>query len=185
MYQPVFDQQQSRDQPAHLGRRLCAAAVDIALYVAFYMLAFFLLLGGNNDHEEGMCTLWIPEDFSVYIMCVAVPFAFVVFSYIKWGASIGKILMGLRVVDERTGGPPHYRQFIARVISFEYVYGQMLLLSCSTRNAEWMYVILILLFAAQVMWDHKRRGVHDLIARTVVVQGIPTSEGEETREPIV
>jgi len=88
-------------------------------------------------------------------------------------------------VDEHTGESPHDRQFIARIVSFEYVYGQMLLLSCSTRNAEWMYVLLILVFAAQMMWDHKRRGVHDLIARTVVVQGIPTPEGEETQEPIV
>lgn len=167
-----MQQQLDQKHPAHLGSRSCAFLIDVTLYIAVYVFVFIFIIGIHDDDENeeiDFCALWTPDDIAIYMICVLLPGAFVVFCYIKWGASVGKRCLGLRVVDASTGESPKNRQFVTRVIVFDYILWQAFLLSCSTRDAEEIYVILLLVFACHIACSVQKRGIHDWLAHTIVV----------------
>lgn len=72
--------------------------------------------------------------------------------WIKLGATPGKILFNLQVLDEKTGSKLTTRQAILRYIGYI------------------PSAIILLLGFIWVAWDKKKQGWHDKIAKTVVVK---------------
>jgi uncharacterized RDD family membrane protein YckC len=67
----------------------------------------------------------------------------------RWGKSIGKALLGIRVVDERTLRPPDLLHAFLR----------------------WWIPGLLPPLLVCVTWDKRRQGIHDKAAETLVIRG--------------
>jgi uncharacterized RDD family membrane protein YckC len=67
----------------------------------------------------------------------------------RWGKSIGKALLGIRVVDERTLRPPDLWHAFLR----------------------WWIPGLLPPLLVWATWDKRRQGIHDKAAETLVVRG--------------
>lgn len=74
----------------------------------------------------------------------------------KWGQSIGKRALGMRVVRAADSGPIGYGAAFARA-GFTYVLGVI------TLNFG------VLLDVVFVLWDRRKQALHDKVAKTVVV----------------
>ena len=72
---------------------------------------------------------------------------------IKFQATPGKMIIKSQIVHEHTGDKPHSIQYVIRYLAFSIISILPLGLGCL-----W------------ILWDKKRQGWHDKLARTVVVK---------------
>ncbi len=82
----------------------------------------------------------------------------------KWNASPGKILFGLKIVDEKTLAPPSIGQYIVRFLG--YIISMMPL---------FFGFLMIAL-------NKKKKGLHDIMAGTVVIYSRPFDIGWEEKK---
>jgi uncharacterized RDD family membrane protein YckC len=87
-----------------------------------------------------------------------------IFCWYKWQATPGKMLLGLRIVDEKTMKNPKAGQHVVRYIGY--------------------FISTILLFGGFLMigLNKKKKGLHDIMAGTVVIHGRPYSEEWENKK---
>jgi uncharacterized RDD family membrane protein YckC len=78
-------------------------------------------------------------------------FAYFVFMHAQYGATVGKMIMKIKVVTEKGGKIDLATSFVREIAS--YLSGFVLLLG---------YI--------SVIWDKKKQGWHDKIAKTVVIK---------------
>jgi uncharacterized RDD family membrane protein YckC len=98
-------------QIAQLPVRAVSALIDIAVVVIAYLLALMLWAATLETLDDAL-TSAITVIFSV-LMFVGYP---LVFETTTRGRSLGKIVMGLRVVSE-DGGPERFRQALFRALA--------------------------------------------------------------------
>jgi uncharacterized RDD family membrane protein YckC len=90
-----------------------------------------------------------------------IPFGIIFLCWSFWQATPGKLAMGARIVDAKTGNAPGTLQFILRYVA---------------------YFIAAIPLGMGFIWiafDRKKRGWHDLIAGTVVVRKVNRVEFSE------
>ncbi|CAA6810306.1 MAG: RDD family protein [uncultured Thiotrichaceae bacterium] len=80
------------------------------------------------------------------------PFILVIAFWIYKSATPGKMMMGIKIIDAETGGKPSTGQYIGRY--FGYI----------------LSTIALLLGYFWVIWDKKKQGWHDKLAKTLVVR---------------
>jgi|DewCreStandDraft_1066081.scaffolds.fasta_scaffold11154_4 uncharacterized RDD family membrane protein YckC len=129
-------------------RRLAASFVDgLALTALRILLA---VLGGRplgpsaDATADPLVRLWLLYD-------LLVAFVYIVFPTVVWGQTLGKYLLGIRVVSargERTWGQILLRETIGRLVC----------------------VATLGLGYLAILWDPERRGWHDRLADTRVVR---------------
>lgn len=137
--EPALEQQRPRTGAsgprAGFGRRLVAALVDGILYAVVYGILFALV---SESAAYGLSLL-----FSVVYLTY--------FEGTSSGQTIGKKLLGIRVIDFATGGPIGYGRaflrWLGRILSSIPLYLGYL----------WM------------LWDGEKQTWHDKIANCVVV----------------
>jgi uncharacterized RDD family membrane protein YckC len=100
----------------------------------------------------------------------------------RWGASLGKRLLRLRVVPMGTSDPPGLLRALVRTLLFQLVAVPWLLLDLTVdRDAVTLLLLLggwvlgILVLASTMRARNGRRGLHDLLSGTRVVQ-LPAPE---------
>jgi len=85
-----------------------------------------------------------------------------------WGRTLGKWIVGTRVIDDDTGRNPSWLRSIVRYVVPSL--GSLLALAVSPR---WVAALLSTLWAtivyAPLLWSPRVQGIHDRAARTVVV----------------
>jgi uncharacterized RDD family membrane protein YckC len=81
------------------------------------------------------------------------------------GQTVGKIALGLQVVDAKTGAVPGWRQAFVRYIPL-YVPGLVL----PAFGVRWGESVVGLLLLVSILADRNRRGLHDKAAGTIVVE---------------
>lgn len=133
---------------AGFGIRVLANIIDTTLFlVVFFMIAFAIsLLTGRPmfNIEQGGYGLY---DFSNILSIVIT-----IVMWVKFGATPAKMLLNLKVLDEKTGAKLTWGQAIIRYIG---------------------YILAILVLGIGLIWvafDPKRQGWHDKMAKTVVVK---------------
>jgi uncharacterized RDD family membrane protein YckC len=90
-------------------------------------------------------------------LTVVVAIIYYVFQHGKWGQTIGKRALGIRVVRSQDGGPISYGAATWRVL-FEYL---IAVVTCA---------IGAFLDVAWILWDRRRQALHDKVAKTLVVK---------------
>jgi uncharacterized RDD family membrane protein YckC len=146
---------------ASLGARLVAYIVDgiilsVVFIVAFFILSFALVAGSGVDVSDpenprispaaiGGLTLFM-------LLFIIVTIAYFPFFWARGGQTPGMKPFGIRVVRDRDGGPVTAGQAILRLIGM------------------WVAAAVFYIGFIWVFIDSRRRGWHDLVAGTVVVQ---------------
>ena len=175
--------------PATIGSRFIAGVIDNSIVGIPFMLLNMSLIPSGISRSAPLSTTWWPV-----IVYSAAWIAYYGMLEGVWGASIGKRLMGLRVVIASGGQRPGvlratWRALIFHVPSFMLTAASLLL--DRTRMLEWFsgspiltvvptfvgWILIALLFSTA----RRRNGfaaVHDLGSRTRVVRSV-----EETPRP--
>lgn len=136
---------------APLSRRLGATVVDGLLSLAVVYLPYLVLLGGAGSLDDLIVAVLL-----VTVLSLAWGI-FVWWLQAQRGYTPGKRAFGLRTQSVETGAPAGWLWILLRGA----VPG---LLGALTLGAG------VLLFAVSILWDPQRRGWHDKIARTVVIE---------------
>lgn len=131
---------------ARFLRRFFALLVD-SLFILIVMIPFMFIIGFDNEETLNLIVLVI---YLIYY----------VFSTYKWGATFGKKLLKLKVVDVNYQSPS-----LLKVILRETV-GRIL--SGLVFNLGYLWVI----------WDKNKQSWHDKIAGTYVVTEVPNNQKE-------
>ncbi|RFM28963.1 RDD family protein [Deminuibacter soli] len=99
-------------ETAEFHKRLFAWLIDLAMMIAYWLVAYRLLAGviSNNGSEHAEM-----NNYALYTVLVATPplLYHLVCEMVMNGQSIGKKLMGLKVISE-TGGRPAIHQLLLR-----------------------------------------------------------------------
>lgn len=130
-------------EPASRWRRLLNLLIDYAGVVL--VLGVFGILLGLIGGEEAIAWLERPNVGRDYALAVGAMFVYYVPLEGLFGATLGKLLTGTRVVDEN-GAPPSWGQAFGRTL-------------CR-----------LIPFEAFSMFAPSRRGWHDRVPRTYVVR---------------
>lgn len=127
-----------------VGSRLVAYIVDV---VVVGVVLFAVALVGAALFATVPLLAFLP-----FVAFLVIPFLYFPYYWSHGGQTPGMRMMGIRVVRDRDGGPVTGGQAILRLIGY-YVSGTVF----------WLGFIWVLI-------DKRRRGWHDLIAGTVVVE---------------
>lgn len=156
---------------APMWRRLAARAIDVVT-VTTWVFAFAIA------HIFLHLPLWsrsvAPEPWGTWFLTI-ITFTICYAAYeivfiAKLGATPGKDLMGLGVVDATTGARPTYGQAARRWLLPGMV---------QPLPGTWIAGVLTLTWGATAWFDGERRSVHDRLAGTRVVSKEPPATDEE------
>jgi uncharacterized RDD family membrane protein YckC len=131
--------------------RLCAAIIDLTLVLSLIWIPMVMIYGVDDylkyfNNEKPFLGVWH------FILEVIVPFILVIWLWLRFSATPGKMLLRLKVVDIKTSEPISFRQAIIRYFG---------------------YVPSILCFFIGIVWvafDIHKQGWHDKLAATVVIR---------------
>lgn len=140
-----------RHDYAGFWRRLFATFVDIP-WLLLPLFIFLYLEKGKGPLLRAftaltMDTAQIPE----FIAVLGIPLLLVIWCWLKWAATPGKLLFDCDVIDLRTGRPVTFIRALLR--SLGYIFS---------------FIPLGLGFL-WILWDSRKQAWHDKIAGTVVV----------------
>jgi uncharacterized RDD family membrane protein YckC len=133
--------------------RAAANTLDLLILAALNQMAR-LATGGWDASIAGpaLGSFSVSLGYTEIVVGGIVPPLVIIGSWIAFGASPGKLLLGLRIVDEPTGGRPSAWQCIGR-----YVVALAGLL-CAGIGFLWIAI------------DPRHQGWHDKIVRTLVIR---------------
>jgi uncharacterized RDD family membrane protein YckC len=141
---------------ASWGRRLAALVVDNLIVLIPAALALVLAFAIGDASEDGDTLGDI--GLIAFVLCVFIvpPIYFTYLIGREQGQTIGKRLLGIRVIDDATGGPIGYGRAFGRWL-LVFVLG----LVCGFLN---------ILDGLWPLWDDRRQTWHDKAVRSVVVR---------------
>lgn len=163
---------------ANFGKRALAALIDGVLISVLVVMVVALgvlsaIWGAHAAGSDPGLRTWLPllvKRPIFLLLAVTVPFLYVWIPEGKWGATPGKKMLGIRLVDAETGGRVGYLRVIGRNLASKV---------CKT---------LFIAHCIDSLWsvhDQKRQTVRDKVFGTVVVDTRgATSIGNEVFDTI-
>jgi uncharacterized RDD family membrane protein YckC len=136
-------------------RRLIAAVIDGLIVYAVTWIVTAPVLGFGTIYEGSAA-----RRTGANLIAAAVAVLYYVLQHGRWGQTVGKRTMSLRVVRAEDAGRIGYGQAALRLI-FAYVISAI---TCGIGG---------LIDVAWILWDSRRQALHDKVARTVVVTAEP------------
>lgn len=138
---------------AGFWRRVMATLIDTLWLVGLLMTLLSLLYWINPEYaDECISTdLWRYDDWKLVVINDVIPFVIVIALWCYYAATPGKWLMDCKIVDATTGKPPSLTQAIVRYVAY--------IVSAIPLGLGFFWIL----------WDKRKQGWHDKIARTVVV----------------
>jgi uncharacterized RDD family membrane protein YckC len=135
--------------------RLLAAIIDGIIAGVISWLISIPLVGGSAMFDSG--TAHMGHRLGANGISAVVAILYFTFQHGKWGQSVGKRALGIRVVRSTDGGPISYGTAAWRVV-FTYLIS---LVTCGLGG---------LLDALWILWDGRKQALHDKVAKTYVVK---------------
>lgn len=156
--------------PADLGRRLAAYLIDAAITGGALMVAYMIMVVGlfasALSGSTTLVSLITYGGLALYLALSAVVAVYYLRGTGNLGQTIGKRVLGLRVIDVQSGRPIGPGRAFGR-----YLYLMFMGLPC--------YLGYITLFTDSSGWH---RGWHDTMSRTIVESVPPVPFGQATRD---
>jgi uncharacterized RDD family membrane protein YckC len=137
------------------GGRLLAYIIDTIILTALFMgltVIGLVFLGAGIDAAGNVTGGGAGAFFLLMLLGVVVALVYFPFFWARSGATPGMRVFRLRVVRDRDGGPISGGQAIMRLVGY------------------WINSIVLYIGFAWILVDQRRRGWHDLIAGTVVIE---------------
>jgi uncharacterized RDD family membrane protein YckC len=138
--------------------RVVAALIDTVLLLLICVPLVSLVYG--QDYWTSPEMVKGPADFLINWV---VPAIAVVLFWIYRQATPGKMAVGARIVDARTGGAPSTGQLVGRYLAY------------------YVSILPLMLGIFWVGWDRRKQGFHDKLANTVVVRATRTAKFEAAK----
>jgi len=144
--------QQAQPELEYVGfwLRLWASLIDTAIIAALIYPALQLIYG--QAYWSGTSLVQGPADF---LLSFVLPAVAVILFWLARQATPGKLAIGARIVDARSGGKPSTGQLLLRYLGY------------------YLAAIPLLLGLIWVGLDPRKQGWHDKLAGTVVVRNKP------------
>jgi uncharacterized RDD family membrane protein YckC len=136
-------------------RRLIAAIIDGLIVYAVTWLAAAPFIGFGTMYEGSLA-----RQTAANLVAGVLAFLYYALQHGRWGQTVGKRMLALRVVRADDFGRISYGQAAWRLV-FAYV---LSLLTCGIGGV---------VDVAWILWDERRQALHDKVARTVVVAAEP------------
>ncbi len=134
-------------RPAGFWIRLLATIIDSILLVLLTLPILLAIYG--REYFSSTELIKGPGDFLVsYVL----PAILVIFFWAAWRGTPGKLMLGLRVVDARTGAKLDLLQAVIRYLGY------------------FVSTLLLCLGFLWIAFDSRKQGFHDKLARTLVVK---------------
>lgn len=162
-----------KDNLGSFNARMTASIIDLVvlllLLIPFSNLLNSIIIGDeavkvlNDIAANGTVTdtdtlykkLLETHFFSKYIILNIITMSFtmvyVLILWIKWDASLGKWLMGLKIVDAKTGESPSIKQYFIRIFSY------------------FLSALPLMIGFIMINYTKNHQGLHDRLAGTYVV----------------
>lgn len=127
----------------------------------------------NSGENLGVTEMYnIPLLMIGYAVSFLLGFAYYTVCHVKWGQTLGKKAVGIRVVRAEDHGAIGWGRSCARQ-GFVYVFGVATALLNLAGPIGGLAGLAGLLDNAWILWDPKRQAVHDKVGRTVVIKAAP------------
>ncbi len=136
-------------------RRLIAAFIDGLIVYAATWLVTAPVLGFRTMYEGSLA-----RQAAANLVAGVVAFLYYVLQHGRWGRTLGKRAMSLRVVRAEGFGAIDYGQAAWRLL-FAYLVS---VVTCGVGGV---------VDVAWILWDPRRQALHDKVAHTVVVKAEP------------
>lgn len=172
-------------------RRLFAYVLDgiflaIPAFVVMFAISLSITLGLEQDDDGAF--IMTPEaeqqieDATILVMAGAAVLSALYFIILHalTGQTLGKKILGIRVIDLRSGNPPGLPAAILRYLILGGLGLVMtVLLALGIDLGIWysLATVIFLVVAGWVLFHPLRRGLHDLAAETAVVRNQPQAPG--------
>jgi uncharacterized RDD family membrane protein YckC len=127
-------------EPAPLGKRALALLIDLVF------IFVVIVVIGRLMHGAG-----VSSDLGLFLCMMLVPPGTLLLCWLI-GNTPGKKLFNLHIVDWRTGEEPSFFQYVRRSILFSFL------------------ISINILSLIPVFASSKRRGFHDMLAGTMVIE---------------
>jgi uncharacterized RDD family membrane protein YckC len=141
-------------------QRLAGALIDGVIVVAIDLAISLPFLSWHRLTQPANGALVSPDQYKLNVIAMIIGFVYYWLMTYRWrGQTVGKRLVGMRVVRAEDGGPISNGQALVRALVF-VVAGSIC--GCfGVLNVLW------------ILWDRRRQCLHDKAARTVVVKTGP------------
>jgi uncharacterized RDD family membrane protein YckC len=150
-------------QYAGFWRRAAAHLIDTAIYLPIAMAVLY----GVYGPEYFMVEQALPfQGFWDVVMNNLLPVVLVVWLWHRYGATPGKHMLQLRVIDAHSGRKPGWGKATLRYLA---------------------YIVALLplgLGFLWIAWDRRKQGFHDKIAGTLVIY-VPEDDAEKSLEELM
>ncbi|KAB2343988.1 RDD family protein [Actinomadura rudentiformis] len=148
--------------PASLGRRLGAGLIDVLLLSVVTSVVSLPLVDWDRvlDPDSEETVTYSAGEGIANLIAVALVFLYFWFMTWKYGQTLGKKALGIRVVREEDGGTVDNSQALSRA----GLYAVLVVICCCVGG---------IVDVAWILWDPRRQAMHDKVARTVVVRARP------------
>ena len=145
--------------------RLIAAIIDLIVLI---VIGAILNIAFGGDTEE--------VDTTASFIWAIIVFAYFFLLTTTLGASLGKMALGMRVVDESGNKPAasaiFKREFVIRALG---AFAAVILGAAIGESGEaiggFIGFVVFIVIAIMVLFDERRQGLHDKIGGTFVVKG--------------
>ncbi|WP_030165318.1 RDD family protein [Spirillospora albida] len=177
---PAYAAARPEDLLAGRWARLGGGILD-GLVVGFVSVPLVLPAvrwGRLQDAAETGETLGVTEMYNIpllmigYAVSFLLGFAYYTVCHVKWGQTLGKKAVGIRVVRAEDHGAVGWGRSCARQ-GFVYLFGVATALLNLAGPVGGLAGLAGLLDNAWILWDPKRQAVHDKVGRTVVIKAAP------------
>jgi len=145
-------------------RRLVAQLIDGILFTLVFGLISGLVFGRsvNSQFSDTVLFSWDVhqwfEQFLFFLVCVVM--------WVRWQATPGKLILGCYVVDADTGQAVTWLQAGVRYLAY------------------FVSLLPLGLGFLWILWDKRKQGFHDKLARTVVVNQPIRNEEDESQKSL-
>lgn len=143
---PEPNKQHDQDY-ASLGRRLMASIIDLLL-LALICIPLLLIVYGPTV----LISPFLAEGIASFLIVCVLPFTIVMIFWLVYGATPGKLLLKLQIINIETGDPPTFSSYLIRLTA---------------------YGLIIVTFGLSMLlmqFRAKRQASHDLLSQTAVIR---------------
>lgn len=142
--------------PASIGLRVAAFAIDLVLWALFSL---------------ALSKLWVDEQD---VLPTALFYAYSITLHWLFGATLGKMIVGLKVKTFPTGLPISLLASFVRDVAYVLLFAASILLpfliESSSALVDWLMPLFFACDAVVALASKSNRALHDLLASTIVVK---------------